>query len=45
MSRVKKCVERLTLRNDDAQVGESMALVKALNIMTLLGMPNSVRIA
>lgn len=46
MSRVKKvCGGRLTLRNYDAQVGESMALVKALNKMTLLGMPVSVRIA
>ncbi|MFP9228548.1 IS5 family transposase [Pectobacterium cacticida] len=46
MSRVKKvCGGRLTLRNYDAQVGESMALVKALNKMTLLGMPLSVRIA
>ncbi|HAT6296161.1 TPA: IS5/IS1182 family transposase, partial [Proteus mirabilis] len=29
----------------DAQVGEAMAMVKALNRMTLLGMPHSVRIA
>ncbi|GKW40875.1 hypothetical protein PEC301879_07340 [Pectobacterium carotovorum subsp. carotovorum] len=46
MSRVKKvCGGWLTLRNYDAQVGESMALVKALNMMTLLGMPHRVRIA
>ncbi|WP_420795921.1 hypothetical protein [Dickeya chrysanthemi] len=36
---------RLTLRNYDALVGESMALVKALNMMTLLSMPHSVHIA
>lgn len=35
----------LSLRNYDAQVGEAMAMVKALNRMTLLGMPNSIRIA
>ncbi|RLR17713.1 IS5/IS1182 family transposase, partial [Sodalis-like symbiont of Bactericera trigonica] len=29
----------------DAQVGEAMAMVKAVNKMTLLGMPNSIRIA
>lgn len=34
----------LSLRNYDAQVGEAMAMVKALNRMTLLGMPHSVRI-
>lgn len=39
------CGGRLTLRNYDGQVGESMALAKALNKMTLLGMPVSVRIA
>lgn len=35
----------LSLRDYDAQVGEAMAMVKALNRMTLLGMPNSIRIA
>lgn len=45
MSRVKKvCGGRLTLRNYESQVGEAMELVKALNIMTLQGIPNSVRI-
>jgi len=35
----------LGLRDYDAQVGEAMAMVKALNRMTLLGMPHSVRVA
>lgn len=35
----------LSLRDYDAQVGEAMAMVKALNRMTLLGMPDSTRIA
>lgn len=35
----------LSLRDYDAQVGEAMAMVKALNRMTLLGMPKSIRIA
>ncbi|MGL9736209.1 MAG: IS5 family transposase [Symbiopectobacterium sp.] len=34
----------LSLRDYEAQVGEAMAMVKALNRMTLLGMPHSVRI-
>ncbi|WP_025246496.1 IS5 family transposase [Candidatus Sodalis pierantonius] len=34
----------LSLHDYDAQVGEAMAMVKALNRITLLGMPNSVRI-
>lgn len=34
----------LSLRDYDAQVGEAMAMVKALNRITLLGMPHSVRI-
>lgn len=34
----------LSLRNYDAQVGEVMAMVKALNRMTLLAMPTSVRL-
>lgn len=33
----------LSLRNYDAQVGEAMAMVNALNRMTLLAMPTSVR--
>ncbi|QZN94104.1 IS5 family transposase [Symbiopectobacterium purcellii] len=37
--------DHLSLRDYDAQVGEAMAMVKALNKMTLLGMPNSIRIA
>ncbi|RLR17859.1 IS5/IS1182 family transposase, partial [Sodalis-like symbiont of Bactericera trigonica] len=35
----------LSLRDYDTQVGEAMAMVKAVNKMTLLGMPNSIRIA
>ncbi|ECE6542977.1 IS5/IS1182 family transposase, partial [Salmonella enterica subsp. enterica] len=35
----------LSLRDYDAQVGEALAMVKALNRMTLLGMPDSIRIA
>lgn len=35
----------LSLRDYDAQVGEAMAMVKALNRVTLLGMPDSTRIA
>ena len=34
----------LSLRDYEAQAGEAMAMVKALNRMTLLGMPHSVRI-
>ncbi|NLS43605.1 IS5/IS1182 family transposase, partial [BEV proteobacterium] len=34
----------LSLRDYDTQVGEAMAMVKALNRITLLGMPNSIRI-
>ncbi|WP_083764717.1 transposase [Sodalis glossinidius] len=37
--------DHLSLRDYDAQVGEAMEMVKALNKMTLLGMPNSIRIA
>ncbi|CRL44904.1 hypothetical protein SGGMMB4_02292 [Sodalis glossinidius str. 'morsitans'] len=37
--------DHLSLRDYDAQVGEAIAMVKALNKMTLLGMPNSIRIA
>lgn len=35
----------LSLRDYNAQVGDAMAMVKALNWMTLLGMPYNVRIA
>lgn len=46
MFRIKTLLgSHLSLRNYDAQVGEAMAMVKALNRMTLLGMPKSVRIA
>lgn len=34
----------LSLRNYDAQVGEAMAMVKALNRMMLLAMSTSVRL-
>lgn len=34
----------LSQRDDDAQVGEAMAMANALNQMTLLGMPGSARI-
>lgn len=34
----------LSLRNYDAQVGEAMAMLKALNWMTLLAMLTSVRL-
>lgn len=46
MSRIKTLLGgHLSLRDYDAQVGEALAMVKALNRMTLLGMPDSVRIA
>jgi len=35
----------LTFRDYDAQVGEAMAMIRALNKMTCAGMPESVRIA
>lgn len=35
----------LSLCDNDAQAGEAMAMVKALNWITLLGMPKSIRIA
>lgn len=35
----------LSLRDYNAQVGDAMAMVKALNWMILLGMPYNVRIA
>ncbi|NLS43934.1 IS5/IS1182 family transposase, partial [BEV proteobacterium] len=34
----------LSLRDYYAQVGKAMAMVKALNRITLLGMPHSIRI-
>ncbi|MDF7679132.1 IS5 family transposase [Enterobacteriaceae bacterium ESL0689] len=46
MYRVKTLLGvHLSLRDYDAQVGEAMAMIKALNRMTSLGMPHSVRIA
>ncbi|NLS43951.1 IS5/IS1182 family transposase, partial [BEV proteobacterium] len=36
--------DHLSLCDYDAQMGEAMAMVKALNRITLLGMPNSIRI-
>ncbi|MCS2163921.1 IS5 family transposase [Scandinavium sp. H11S7] len=46
MYRVKQLFgEYLTLRDYDAQVGEAMAMIRALNKMTCAGMPESVRIA
>lgn len=35
----------LTLRDYDGQVAQDMAMVRALNKMTKVGMPESVRIA
>ena len=35
----------LSLRDDEAQVGETMAMGNALNRMTLLGMSNSTHLA
>jgi transposase, IS4 family len=35
----------LTLRGYDAQVGEAMTMIRALNKMTLAGMPKSMRVA
>ena len=46
MYRVKQLFGgHLTLRDYDAQVGEAMAMISALNKMTRAGMPESVRIA
>lgn len=46
MYRVKQLFGgHLTLRDHDAQVGEAMAMIRALNKMTRAGMPESVRIA
>ncbi len=45
MYRVKQLFGgHLTLRDYDAQVGEAMAMIRALNKMTRGGMPESVRI-
>lgn len=44
MFRIKTLLDgHLSLRNYGAQVGEAMAMVNALNRMTLLAMPTSVR--
>lgn len=46
MYRVKQLFGgHLTLRDYDAQVGEAMAMIRAINKMTRAGMPESVRIA
>ncbi|EAW1721563.1 IS5 family transposase [Salmonella enterica subsp. indica] len=46
MFRIKSLLgDHLSLRDYEAQVGEAIAMVKALNRMTLLGMPDSTRIA
>lgn len=46
MYRVKQLFGgHLTLRDYDAQVGEAMAMIRALNKITRAGMPESVRIA
>lgn len=46
MYRVKQLFGgHLTLRDHDAQVGEAMPMIRALNKMTRAGMPESVRIA
>jgi hypothetical protein len=46
MYRVKQLFGgHLTLRDYDAQVAEAMAMLRALNKMTLAGMPKSVRVA
>lgn len=45
MYRVKQLFGvHLASRDYDAQVGETMAMIRALNIMTRVGMPESVRI-
>lgn len=46
MYRVKQLFGgHLTFRDYDAQVGEAMAMIRALNKKTCAGMPESVRIA
>ncbi len=43
MYRVKQLLGgRLSLRNYNAQVGETYAMIKALNKLTALGMPETV---
>lgn len=45
MFRIKTLLgDHLNLRNYDAQVGEAMAMLKALNRMMLLAMSTSVRL-
>lgn len=45
MFRIKTLLgSHLSLRNYDAQVGEAMAMLKALNRMMLLAMSTSVRL-
>ncbi|WP_345772742.1 hypothetical protein [Vibrio sp. Isolate31] len=45
MYRVKQLLEgQLNLRNYNAQVGETYAMIKALNKLTGLGMPETYRI-
>ena len=42
MYRVKQLLGgKLSLRNDNAQVGEAYAMIKALNKLTGLGMPKT----
>ncbi len=46
MFRVKKLLGgTLSLRNYNAQVGETYAMIKALNKLTVLGMPKTIVIA
>ncbi|CDH04807.1 hypothetical protein XBO1_1390012 [Xenorhabdus bovienii str. oregonense] len=46
MFRIKTLLSgNLSLRDYDGQVGEVMAIAKALNRITLLGMPDSTRIS
>jgi hypothetical protein len=46
MYRVKQLFAgHLSLRDYDAQVAEAMAMIRALNKMTLAGMPESMRVA
>lgn len=45
MCRVKQLLGgRLSLRNYNAQVGEAYAMIKALNKLSVLGMPKTCRI-
>ncbi|EGQ7975884.1 IS5/IS1182 family transposase, partial [Vibrio parahaemolyticus] len=46
MFRVKKLLgDTLSLRNYNAQVGETYAMIKALNKLTGLGMPKTIAVA